>query len=268
MFGIGKSKVHQMKRLEHDKLMELAQKVVKRYVNRGSVPRREEEDMTMTVIEKFLQKEESIYASFQGQSQISTYCIAILNRMTCEVIRKEMKHWSISDSEEDLSSSKASLSQTDYLMIQDEVLNLTRLLLFFGDERHKIKLFFAFYYRLLISHSDLIAYDYNYLDHSLDKLLAANESMSKGEIFGILSEVVRLVENRQSQPDAIRMWLNKIRNSLITRLNLGCGHSGYDKESFQALFEFYYVGSTDIKTQDADNQDYNSLNQTLEIVKT
>lgn len=266
MFGIGKSKSHQIRRLEHDKLMELAQKVVKRYVNRGSVPRREEEDMTMTVIEKFLQKEETIYASFQGQSQISTYCIAILNRMTCEVIRKEMKHWSLTEGEEDLTSTKESLSQTDYLMIKDEVLNLTRLLLFFGDERHKIKLFFAFYYRLSITHTDLEAYDFDYLAHSLDKLFTTNESMSKGEIFTILSEVVRRVESRQAQPDAIRMWLNKVRNSLITRLNLGCGSSGYDKESFQALFEFYYNDSIEKETQHIDYQDFSSLNQSLEIV--
>ena len=67
--------------------------VVRKYIARKAVPKREQEDLTMIVLEKFIDQKEKIMSSFQGKSSFNTYCVSIVNRMVCEVIRKENRNW-------------------------------------------------------------------------------------------------------------------------------------------------------------------------------
>ena len=76
-------------------LLLLAEKVVKRYVSKGVVPQRELEDTQMQMVEKFLLKQDKIEERFSGKSNVTTYCIAVLNNMCCEIIRKDLKHWNL-----------------------------------------------------------------------------------------------------------------------------------------------------------------------------
>jgi len=227
--------------ISSEEVMHLSQKVVKRYVNRGSIPRREEEDITMWVVEKFLVKKEKIVNSFKGQSLFSTYCISVLNRMCCEVIRKEVKHWDLSDNQHENFSSFDTVNSDDLLLIKEEIGLLNKIIMFLGTERYKTKLFFAYYYRLLILMEDISNYDINYIEHKLNEIFLSENNLSKGQIFYNLAEVHNRVENKEIKPDAVRMWLNKNRNIIINRLNRNTGKANYDTDSFQALFEYYYV---------------------------
>ncbi len=227
--------------ISSEEVMHFSQKVVKRYVNKGSIPRREEEDITMWVVEKFLIKKEKIINSFKGQSLFSTYCISVLNRMCCEVIRKEVKHWNLSDNQHENFSSYDTVNSDDLLLIKEEIALLNKIIMFLGSERHKTKLFFAYYYRLLILREDISNYDIKYLEHKLNEIFLSENNLSKGQIFINLAEVHNRVENKEIKPDAVRMWLNKTRNIIISRLNRNTGKANYDTDSFQALFEYYYV---------------------------
>ncbi len=93
---------------------------VLRYVSRKAIPSREYEDVEMAVIEKFINQKQQIVTNFEGKAQPSTYCIAIVNRMCCEVIRKEWKHWQAvgsGSSVPDASFYQASESQTDHVLL-------------------------------------------------------------------------------------------------------------------------------------------------------
>jgi hypothetical protein len=227
-------------KISSEEIIQLSQKIVKRYVNRGSIPKREEDDIMMGVVEKFLVKKEDIVDKFKGQSKFSTYCVAVMNRMCCEIIRKEIKHWNLSENQHENFSSSGNINSDDRLLIEDEINILKKLILFLGVERHKVKLFFAYYYKLRIHRNDINNYDSQYIEHQLDELFLSDNNLSKGQIFSNLAHVVNLVENRKLKPDAVRMWLNKNRGSLIDRLNKLRGQNNYDTDSFQALFEYFY----------------------------
>jgi hypothetical protein len=241
MFGIKTTSKNDDKYLNDKEILELSHKVVNRYVSRGSIPIREKEDVAMSVIEKFLKKQEDINKRFQGQSKYTTYCIAVLNRMCCEIIRKELKHWDIRESDIYEKHNQNQLSSSDMLMIKDETKNLNKIIIMFGAEKYKIRLFIAYYYRLRIILNDIKNYDSDYINHNLELFFNNSEGLSKAEVFENLANVVNLVENKEIKNDAVRMWLKKVRMLIIERLNNYSGKMNYDNDSFQALYEYYYV---------------------------
>lgn len=222
-------------------LMRLAKKVADSYAYRGSIPFREKDDMAMSVLEKFLSKKDKINNSFKGNSKYTTYCIAVLNRMCLEIIRKDIKHWNISEDYASQNEKEDEISSSQQLIIKDEVNYLRKLILLFGAESHKINLFFTYYFKYLVLEYDLENYDSKYIEHNLKEFLSNNEELQKAEILSNLAEVIKLVEDKDIKADAVRMWLNKIRNSIIKRLNMSSKRANYDKESFESLFELYYL---------------------------
>ena len=44
-----------------------------------------------------------------------------------------------------------------------------------------------------------------------------------------------------NKADAVRMWLNKTIETIITRLNGPFNRANYTKETFHQLFEIYYI---------------------------
>ena len=222
-----------------DMVVAIANRVVSRYVYRLVIPAREKEDVVMAIVEKFLNQKEKIERAFEGKSKITTYFIAILNRMCCEVIRKESRHWySIVEGEPQMNES---LQQTKpfetekRFAISNEVKRLNNTLLLFNGERAKLNLFLKFYFDLPIEYSEI-------KDYSLEKAEAVKEMFedaeqkSKGELFEILSQVVNLVEGKSVKGDAVRMWMNKQIDIILTRLNLN-GISNHDKDSLVILLE-------------------------------
>lgn len=225
--------------IDHRELLLLAEKVVQRYAY--TIPKSDREDIRMSMVENFLKQKEKITSQFQGNSKTNTYCTAILNRMCCSIIRKELSHWkSTSNIEvEDDSLSTDHESTATQLLINDEIEYLRRLLLIQND-KHKTTIFLAFYYLLATKSKFLKSYDKQYKAHQLPQLLRAEDVKSKSYIFETLSKVVNCVENKSIKADAVRMWLNKQRSLMIARLNGPFERASYDKDSFQVLFEFFY----------------------------
>lgn len=242
MFKLKPNNYNCFESIKDEEILLLASKVVNRYASKGSIPHREKEDVAMSIVEKFLTKKELISKNFQCNSKFSTYCISILNNMCCEIIRRDLKHWNIQDTENQQFEEQSELSSIDKLAIKDEIRYLHKIILLFGDQTPKVRLFTAFYLYLSILEKDMQKYDAKYIKNNLIDLLTLNENLSKGEIFKKLSEVVNIVENKDSKPDAIRMWLNKTRNIIIDRLNMSKDNTHYDTESYHILFEYYYTG--------------------------
>lgn len=221
-------------------LLALSEKVVSRYVAAKTIPLKDKEDVQMAMVEKFLLKQELIKKSFKGDSKVSTYCIAVLNRMCCEVIRSELKHWKNQLIETEDKSSTSILKTSEQLLINDEKALLQKIFILLGNECYKTIVFLAYYYKLFPKEFEVQQYDKNYIENKLIELLSNNESNTKGEIFNILSKTVNLVEGKEVKHDAVRMWLNKNIDIVIARLNGPFNRTSYDKESLQILFEYYY----------------------------
>lgn len=216
--------------------------VVRKYVARKAVPKREQEDVTMIVLEKFILQKEKIMSSFQGKSSFNTYCVAIVNRMVCEVIRKENRNWySVVEQEQRQEDNTQNInSGTDNaLILKNEVLRFEQSLLFFNGSGAKVNLFLKYYFNIPLQLEDYQKYGAKSAKE-LHELLTYSESKSKGITFEQLAKAVNLVEGKDLKGDAVRMWLNKQMDIILDRLN-STGGSNHDKESLAILCEMSSV---------------------------
>lgn len=221
-----------------------AKKVVEHYYYKGVIPIREKEDVAMSIVEKFYTQRKKISKSYQHKASVTTYCISILNRMCCEIIRKDLRHWDNSGYELIDNNYDNSYSSSKNATLHNEIQYLEKIIKLFDQEKHIINIAFAYYFHLPVLEEDLKLYDDNYDDNKLRKFLPFIEG-PKSELFYNLSKAVNIVENKQNKPDAIRIWFNKTMQTIINRLNGPFDRANYDKETFQSLFEHYYQTKTD-----------------------
>lgn len=237
------------KTTEHDELIgqisHLAEAVVGRYVARKVIPKREQEDVMMVVLEKFIFQKDKIMAAFQGKSSAKTYCVAVINRMVCEVIRKESRHWyAVVESEQEpfQYSQGSSMEAEKELIIKNEVVRFNQSLLFFNGTGAKVNLFLKYYFGLPTQQSDYERYGRGQADE-LNKILHVDEMLSKGIAFNQMAKAVNLVEGKHLKGDAVRMWLNNQMEVILDRLNAS-GGSQHNRESLALLCELSAVHTT------------------------
>lgn len=228
------------KLIQTEELMSLCRKVSFRYSQRGAIPQRYTEDVAYTILEKFLSSEEKITRSFQGKSKASTYCIAIINRMCCEIIRKDYQTWQQVSADDENQSTRESTNHYDtekQAVIQSELTRLKYLLEFFNEEQFKFIVFFKFIYELEINRQELKAYAGEKFKE-IEELILQHQNESLATKYMILAKINEIVARKKIQGDAIRMWLNKQTNTLLNRLNAD-GVSRHDKNTIAILFEMY-----------------------------
>lgn len=220
-------------------IMDIASKVVSRYISRAAIPEREKEDVIMAIVEKFLLKKEKILEAFEGKAALSTYYTAVINRMCCEIIRKENKHWySLPEDENPLTFNQINTSHIDTekkIVIKNEVKRFQNAMLFFNEERAKVYLFMKFLFDIPVQDEDIEQYTKG-LRFDLKSLFITQQGLSKGETFEYLARLVNTVENKDIKADAVRMWLNKQIDILLQRLN-GTETSFHTRESLAILIE-------------------------------
>jgi hypothetical protein len=231
-------KSRQIPIISSDELLKMAEKIVSRYIFKGAIPMRDKEDVVMGMVEKFLSSQEKISKSFKGDSKISTYCIAILNRMCCEIIRREFKRWKEVNNEEafqiELNGTKE-YETSKKVVIQSEIDRFWRIMELFYQEKAKILLCVKFILGIEIQKIDVRNYTNHKENFYFDQFKALIDA-SLADKYAFLASLVNKVENTNVKGDAIRMWLNKKTDSIIYRLN-GNGSSKYDKQSLTILLE-------------------------------
>ncbi len=239
------------KATENDELIaqisHVAETVVGRYVVKKAIPKREQEDVKMVVLEKFLLQRDKIMAAFQGKASLNTYFVAVLNRMVCEVIRKESRHWyAVVENESENESFQYSLSSSmeaeKELILKYEVVRFHQTLLFFNGTGDKVNLFLKFYFGLPIQPLEYERYGRHHA-RELSTILQVDEMLSKGTAFNQMAKAVNLVEGKNLKGDAVRMWLNNQMDVILNRLNAS-GGSQHNRESLALLCELSAVNTT------------------------
>ncbi|MCK9452172.1 MAG: hypothetical protein M0Q90_10815 [Bacteroidales bacterium] len=225
--------------LETDFLSQAARKTVFRYVSRKAIPARELEDVEMTVIEKFINQKQQIVANFKGKSQASTYIIAIVNRMCCEVIRKEWKHWQAVDNQSydvNLGFYPIADNQPDHALLIN--LELERLQFALNKLQQSVpsaEPLLMFHFELKPQQKALKNWAGLKLDQlkiPLDKLTDA----SKTTRYQLIATMLSVVEGKNIKPDALRMRIYKYMDMLIADLNRN-DQSQHTRETLKLLFE-------------------------------
>lgn len=230
------------KRLDSDEFIlqisHVVETVVGKYVARKAVPRREQEDVAMVVLEKFIHQKDKIMGAFQGKSALNTYYVAVLNRMVCEVIRKESRHWyAVIENEYEISENRITFEfeAEKSLIIKNEVIRYQQSIQFFNRTGAKVNLFLKYYFGLPLQPSDYKRYGIKHA-HELQQILPGGESVSKGLAFDQLAKAVNLVEGKNLKGDAVRMWLNKQMDVILERLNT-TGGSQHNRDNLAILCE-------------------------------
>ena len=227
--------------ISDEQLLVIVRGVVGKYVHSKAIPQREFEDVVMSIVEKFLNQKGKIFCSFEGKSKITTYCIAVVNRMCCEVIRKESKQWYlVSEREQQYSNdmNTSTLEAEKNLIFKQEIKRLENLMLFFNDEKAKLTFFLKVYFSIPVNRADIKSYAKG-KENEVELILNSENLKSKGDLFASLAGIVNLVENKNIGGDAVRIWFTNQVNSIIKRLN-GDGIANHDKESLSILLEMLY----------------------------
>lgn len=224
-------------------ILDIANIVISRYVARTIIPTREKEDVKMAVVEKFINQKKKIDTAFEGKSKLTTYYIAVMNRMCCEVIRHESKHWySVKEDTKELYEADPitlNIETEKNTIINLEEKRLDSIFKSFKDEEGKLILFLKFYFHLTTSRNDFEKYSIDKADE-LMQILKREETTAKSEIFDKLADAVNLVEQKSVKGDAVRMWLHKQIETLLNRLN-NSGDTEYTKESLEIIIEMRYA---------------------------
>ena len=242
------------------KLLEYANRVVTHYVTKGAIAGSDKEDVQMSIVEKFLVKKDRIMSAFQGKSELKTYCIAVLNRMCCEVIRSEVRKDTNYQQYAQDKPFPVYINAANRAVIEDEVKLLEKILVLFDDEKSKVVLFLKFMYDIPINEQDINDY-YPDLKPDMKELLmnqAVGLSLSKKN--DVLRQLLEQCENKKVSPDAIRMWINKTVSRVIRRLNGTLQRSNYSKESLGILLEYMYCDSKN------NNCNYPFISEKLKIM--
>jgi len=225
--------------LETDFLSRTVRKTVLRYVNRKAIPVRELEDVEMSVIEKFINQKQRIVANFEGKAQASTYCVAIINRMCCEVIRKEWKHWQSVDNQGYGMSAgfyPRAENQTDHTLLIDlELERLQRILDNLVQTAASAELLLLFHFELQAEAQFLEKWAGKYaaqIKSPIEKLSHSNKTTR----YQIIAEILSVVEGENIKPDALRMRIYKYMDMLIAALNYN-DQAQHTRETLKLLFE-------------------------------
>ncbi|MDD2965749.1 MAG: hypothetical protein PHU33_17540 [Bacteroidales bacterium] len=223
--------------LSVEQVMELAAAVVRRYAARGIIPAKDTEDVVSSMMEKFLLKSDRIMEGFNAKAQLTTYLTAVFNRMCCEVIRSESRHWyALTDSDAAVVADAGYRHADIDTVIGSEVNHLRQLLNDRGREGVKLALMIRFFHGLPVSANCAREWAGSYADE-VCRLLALNQQgCSKGELFGILAQAVNLVESKRVKGDAVRMWFHKQVDNLVDNMNRE-NSVHHNRETLVMLFE-------------------------------
>lgn len=195
----------------------------------------------MSIVERFWEKHERIASAYSGKAKISTYCIAVLNRMCCEVIRKDLIHWKSRSEEFIREESSSTLSSSEKLIIQDEARMLDKVIRLLNEEKSKVLVYLAYFFFLKPKKVHIEEYSGRCNQNGISQLLDPGNIQNKSHLFENLAQVMNTCENKSVKADAVRMWLNKTMDKIIEQLNGPFQRANYDRESLRTLFEHYYL---------------------------
>ena len=67
------------------------------------------------------------------------------------------------------------------------------------------------------------------------------DQLSDKEVFSIIVQLFNKIENKQTDGDSLRKWVQQMMDKIIQLLNGGPGSSNFDRESLKVLIQLYYT---------------------------
>ncbi len=221
------------------KLQKITDIVVKKFIQNGSLYYDDFEDVKQSVMVKYYSKQKTIEAAYSGAAKVETYLSAVVYRMVLEILRSKTslarRKLEYEDHSKLINNNKP-LNPEEETIIKNEVVYLNRILLTLGKEKDKIFLFLKYYFKLKIKLIDLGTFVKSELRSKILEILKNTIPLKDKEIYEKLCEVQLIVEQKITKIDAIRMYINKNIDKIISLLNAN-ERAFYTKETLRILFE-------------------------------
>lgn len=223
--------------------MKIMDIMIKKFIKNKQIEREDFNEIKQILVEKYLGKQSSIKDAFTYKSKIETYLSAVIYRMILEIIREQYSYKNRVKRIEKVindDSRQTTLSPEEILIIEDEKIYLKRVIETFGAEKDKVLLFLKIYFQINYTAEDINNYCRGINADILPDYSGPDKRLTDKETYEYLCKICLYAENKEIFPDAIRMYLKKITDKLIARMNGKYNRAFYTKESLGILMEMVY----------------------------
>jgi DNA-directed RNA polymerase specialized sigma24 family protein len=224
-----------------EQILTITDIILKKFVKNHGIDYHNFEDFRQEVLEKFYTKKDTIMDAYTGKAKPETYVSAVIYRMTLGVIRNDKnfrKYQADIEPSTELQKEKVRTPEEE-LLIENEK-HYLRLVINTLPDTNKALLFLKTYFRISITQEDLRAYCIKLQGSELSERFNRADEMTDKEIYECLCDAENSIQTKQVKPDAVRMYINKMINVLLIRLNGRNQRCYYTKDSLAYLFELVF----------------------------
>jgi RNA polymerase sigma factor (sigma-70 family) len=214
--------------------------ICKRYVFAGFVTECDEEDFTHDVIERLMKRMPVLQKNFNGSVKPSTY-LGVVASNICKELLRERKRKQIVFPTESFPAGQQDNLALQQLYFQDEMDKLEKIFFLFNRKRLKLEICLKVYRGVEFTVNELRRLP-QIVNETLNEANKLNHlpKAKKADKYNALAQIASKLEERESNPEAIRKWLKSKITEVIDTLNGNPKHAAYDEESLGILLEKYY----------------------------
>jgi len=211
--------------------------IVKSLSFKGYLPRRDVSDLIQEVNRKLVERMPRIRQQYNGRCRFMTYFSVVVRNLCMEEFRKfRLPQEPQSEAFEGISPDSA----TDPLVIRQEYERFCRALRLLYREEPALWLSFKVLADLDVSPADIEKFGDSCNQDQVDALIVtANMALHKNrkEKFGILSELLGILEGKPRSPEAVRKWFSSRLEDVLLLMNGNPPRSAYTLDILIILLE-------------------------------
>lgn len=217
--------------------------ITRRYARCGYYSFRECDEILQHINEKMFSRIENIIEHFDGRVLVRTYLSAICRNVIKEYIRTFRRRKQLF-TEYAVMEPEIHFPNNIDLLFKEECLRLDKVLLLWGDKRHKMWLIMKLIFKIRVDIYDFIRVHKSassLIDEEMIERFNRDMSLKDRDIYRIIYPLFQLVETKISHPDTLRKWFNKKMAEVIALMNGNPPRAAYSEETIQILVEKYWA---------------------------
>lgn len=218
---------------------------VARFITRGFITPEEKDEWIQEInLQLWEKKLTRIKEQYNGTVLLRTYFSKIVYNTCLEITRQQQRQPRILSDEVLVASSSADLDAYQRMAIRDELRRFEGFLRGLTDRRYKSELCLKLFARLILIHADIQWYEAPKTREAIEQIkthfFQTYDHLSDKEVYQIIINLFNLVEDRQTDADSLRKWVNSLVDKMIALLNGTPPVAAYDRDAVKALLRVYY----------------------------
>lgn len=216
---------------------------VVRFISRGFFRPEEKMEIVQEINVEMLEKKLArIREQYNGSVFLRTYFSKIAYNSCLELARRRKRQPDVLSTEEFIEKASTQRSAYEELAIRDELKRLEALLK--GHRQYyKLQICFKLWARCPLRSED---WQFFHGPKTREAIALLREkgnapNLSDNEAFELAGGLFNILENKNTEADSLRRWVQQQADQFIGLLNGNPPVSAYDRESFKILLRYYFV---------------------------